>query len=63
MSTPPNAPDFAHLVRAGLAIGLTISLPLVVYLGHDGNAALLHTYEDALAAVVAFYFGASSGDT
>jgi hypothetical protein len=60
---PPKDPDFGHFVRAGLAIGLTISLPFVVYLGHNGNPGLIHTYEDALAAVVAFYFGASSGDT
>jgi hypothetical protein len=58
---PDDANDFsfAHLVRAGLAIILVVSLPLVLYVGSAGGTGL-QAYQDALAAVVAFYFGASS---
>jgi hypothetical protein len=52
---------FANLVRALLAILLTASLPILLYLGpHSGSTDILQAYQDALAAVVAFYFGATS---
>lgn len=52
--------SFSHLVRAALAIALAISLPFVLAFGHADQTPLLQTYEDALAAIVAFYFGASA---
>jgi hypothetical protein len=55
----PNA-SFSHLIRGGLAILLTISLPVVLLTGPSENPDLVETYVAALAAVVAFYFGASS---
>jgi hypothetical protein len=51
-------PSLSRLVRALLALGLAISLPFVAYFAETG--AVTQTYQDALAAVVAFYFGASS---
>ena len=54
-----NAP-FSHLIRAGLAIVLTMSLPVVLLTGPSESPDLLETYIAALTAVVAFYFGASS---
>jgi hypothetical protein len=45
-------------VRSLLALGLAAALPLVLFVAHpDGEA--LRAYLDALAGVVAFYFGAS----
>ena len=58
----PAAESFPHLIRAGLAIVLALSLPFVLWLGPadtDSNH-LLQAYQDVLAAVVAFYFGASA---
>jgi hypothetical protein len=52
--------SFSHLIRGGLAIVLTVSLPVVLIVGPSSDSALVQTYIDALAAVVAFYFGASS---
>jgi len=52
-------PSYAHLIRAGLAIILVLSLPIVLYAGVT-DAGAMQAYQDALAAVVAFYFGASS---
>jgi hypothetical protein len=51
---------FAHLVRAVLAIGLTASLPVLLYVNVTRSPDLVQAYQDALAAVVAFYFGATS---
>jgi hypothetical protein len=48
----------AHLIRALLAIILVLSLPAVLYLSDAGGT--VRVYQDALAAVVAFYFGASA---
>jgi hypothetical protein len=57
----PSPDDgYAHLIRAALAIGLTIALPFVLYMNTSGDAQVVQVYLDALAAVVAFYFGASS---
>jgi hypothetical protein len=51
-------PKLTHGIRAILALALTISLPFVLYFG--GGAEDLHqAYQDAVAAVVAFYFGVS----
>lgn len=55
----PDA-GFSHLVRALLAIILTLALPFVLYTKSNGDARVVQVYLDALAAVVAFYFGASS---
>jgi hypothetical protein len=59
---PENDPNagFAHLIRAVIAIVLTLALPVMLYSGYSGDADVLRVYLDALAAVVAFYFGASS---
>jgi hypothetical protein len=59
---PENDPNagFAHLVRAAIAIILVLTLPVVLYLGAKSDGDVLRVYLDALAAVVAFYFGASS---
>jgi hypothetical protein len=43
-----------------LAIALVVSLPFVLAFGPGDHDPILQTYEDALAAVVAFYFGASA---
>ncbi len=52
-------PMFTELIRALLALALTIALPFVVYYSSpDGQ--IVQAYQDALAAVVAFYFGTSS---
>ena len=60
MSDPDTNKGYAHLIRATVAIALTVALPFVLYAGSSGVAEALGTYVDALAAVVAFYFGASS---
>jgi hypothetical protein len=52
--------SFSHLVRAVIAIVLTLTLPFVLYGRTGPNTEVLQVYLDALAAVVAFYFGASS---
>jgi len=44
----------ADIVRALLAVGLTISFPFVLFFS-DGNA-FTQTYENAITAVVGFYF-------
>jgi hypothetical protein len=50
--------QWTNLTRSILALMLTLSLPFVIYFG-DASAAVAQTYQDALAAVVAFYFGAT----
>jgi hypothetical protein len=40
-----------------LALGLTLSLPFVIYFG-DASGDVAQTNQDAVAAVVASYFGA-----
>ena len=45
-------------VRSLLALGLAAALPLVLFVANP-DAEALRAYMDALAAVVAFYFGAS----
>jgi hypothetical protein len=57
MTASPDS--FSHLVRALLAIVLVLSLPFVLYLSEPG-ATTVRVYQDALAGVVAFYFGASA---
>jgi hypothetical protein len=52
-------PSYSHLIRAVLAIVLVGALPIILYAG-SSDAAATQAYQDALAAVVAFYFGASS---
>lgn len=52
-------PTFTEIIRASLALALSISLPFVVWFADPGGSTL-ETYRDALAAVVAFYFGTSS---
>lgn len=59
MTVEPSNASFAHFVRAALAIVLALSLPFVLYSAASGSNAL-PTYQDALAAVIAFYFGASA---
>jgi hypothetical protein len=58
-SDDPNA-AFAHLVRAAIALLLTVTLPVVLYAGATADKDVLRVYIDAVTAVVAFYFGASS---
>jgi hypothetical protein len=41
-------------------LGLTAALPVLLYVHVAPDTALVQTYQDALAAVVAFYFGAST---
>jgi hypothetical protein len=43
-----------------MAIALTLALPVVLYVGTTTTTDIEQVYLDALAAVVAFYFGASS---
>jgi hypothetical protein len=51
---------FAHMIRATIAIVLTLALPVLLYVHAAASADVLRVYLDALAAVVAFYFGVSS---
>jgi hypothetical protein len=51
---------FAHLVRAAIAILLTVTLPFVLYVGATDDKDVLRVYLDAVTAAVAFYFGASA---
>jgi hypothetical protein len=51
---------FAHLIRATIAIVLTLALPVLLYVDVAADADVQRVYLDALTAVVAFYFGASS---
>jgi hypothetical protein len=55
----PNA-GFAHLIRAAIAILLVLTLPVVLHANTTQNTDIVQVYLDAMAAVVAFYFGASS---
>jgi hypothetical protein len=55
-----NESGLSHFVRALLAIGLTFSLPILLYVNVTRSPHLVQAYQDALAGVVAFYFGASS---
>lgn len=59
---PPEdrSAGFAHLIRAAIAIILTLALPALLYMHLHTDPDVLRVYLDALAAVVAFYFGASS---
>ena len=52
--------DFAHFIRAFLALGLTAVLPVLLWVPATRAPDVVQTYKDALAAVVAFYFGATS---
>ncbi len=52
-------PMFTELVRGVFAAALAISLPFVIYFASPTGDAV-QAYQDALAAVVAFYFGTSS---
>jgi hypothetical protein len=59
-------PSLSHLVRALLAIGLAIMLPVVLYFGPSAGVHIsgaMQTYLDVLTAVVAFYFGHTSDAT
>jgi len=58
-----DEPSLSHLVRARLAIGLAVMLPVVLYFGPSSGDQIsepLQAYLDVLAAVVAFYFGQTS---
>ena len=55
-----NNEGFAHLIRAVIALVLVATLPVVLYVHTTGDKELLQVYLDAMAAVVAFYFGASA---
>jgi hypothetical protein len=48
-------------VRSVLAIALAGSLPFVLFFA-DPKTPALRTYADAVAAVVAFYFAARTGE-
>jgi hypothetical protein len=52
--------SFSHFIRALIAIILAVALPVLLYANVTAQADVLRVYLDALAAVVAFYFGASS---
>jgi hypothetical protein len=54
-------PPFTDMVRAILAVGLTISLPVILF-GASPDAEVARTYQDAVAAVVAFYFGTATAE-
>lgn len=56
----PGPSDFTHFVRAFLAIGLTAALPFMLYTDIARSVDLVQAYRDALAAVIAFYFGATA---
>ena len=58
----PNE-GFAHLIRAVIALALVATLPVVLYAHTTGDKELLQVYLDAMAAVVAFYFGASANSS
>lgn len=53
-------PNLSQFVRAFLAIGLTVALPFMLYIDVTRSPDVIQAYRDALAAVVAFYFGATS---
>ena len=53
--TPASLTDW---VRSLLALGLTAALPIVAFVA-EPNPEALRAYIDALAAVIAFYFGAA----
>jgi hypothetical protein len=46
-------------VRAGLAVLLALTFPVVVFWAHPAPETI-KAYQDALAAVIAGYFGASN---
>ena len=53
-----NDPPLSDLVRAVLAIGLAVMLPVVLYAGPEAGTEIsdaLQAYLDVLAAVVAFF--------
>ena len=54
-----NDPPLTDIIRAILALGLAGSLPFVVYYGAPDTGVAV-TYQDAVAAVIAFYFGATT---
>jgi hypothetical protein len=62
-TTPTTTPNLSHFVRAVLAIGLTAALPVMLFVNVTASADLLQAYQDVLAAVVAFYFGATATPT
>jgi hypothetical protein len=49
-------PALTNGVRAVIALALTATLPFVLYFG-GGSDDLRQAYQDAVAAVIAFYFG------
>jgi branched-subunit amino acid transport protein AzlD len=55
-----NEPSLSHLIRASLALLLTAALPFLLFTDTHPGPHLAQAYADALAAVVAFYFGATS---
>jgi len=55
-----NGSNFSHFIRALLAVGLTAALPFMLYLDVTRTPDVIQAYRDALAAVIAFYFGATS---
>jgi hypothetical protein len=56
----PQDDRTAQYIRAGLAILLAGALPFLLFGNFTGvDAKISQTYADALAAVVAFYFGSS----
>ena len=59
MTEPTINDGFSHLVRAAIAILLTLTLPFVLYIDSTRDSTVVQVYLDALAAVVAFYFGSS----
>jgi hypothetical protein len=58
----PNPQDasFVRFMRAFLALALTAILPVLLWVNVSRSSDLVQAYQDALAAVVAFYFGATS---
>ena len=52
--------NFVHFVRAALALVLTATLPVLLWVGGVGSADVVQAYRDALAAAVAFYFGTTA---
>jgi hypothetical protein len=57
---PGSESNFSHFVRALLAIALTAALPFMLYMDVARSSDLIQAYRDALAAVIAFYFGATA---
>jgi hypothetical protein len=56
----------ADVVRALIAVALALTFPFVLFYGLESDSVLTQTYENAVTAVVGYYFavrGAESATT